>query len=292
MKYLLIDGDILVYRAGFAVKDGPVSHALQAVKMMLNDMVRRNASGARELEQCQTQIYLSSNDKSNYRYDVAVTKPYKGNRKAPKPEHYDAIREYMTEHHGAFVVSDMEADDALSIGQMNLAFHPKLGGQLFPETCTIATIDKDLDQTPGWHYNFVKKKRYYVSKTQAYRIFCTAMLTGDSVDNIRGVEGVGPVKAAAAMKYCGRDKGKMIQHVYDIYTTKYNEDYFMEMGHLLWILRQEDKPWAPDLKTLRKNKSVMCLVSGAGSKAGSRRKLNSKQGQSSLKASRSSSNNQ
>ena len=292
MKCILVDGDILVYRAGFAVQSNddnpPVSHALQAVKMMLNNLHYKNAAGAKDLEQYRTVVYLTSDDSSNFRYKIAKTKPYKGNRTKARPIHYDAIREYLIVYRDAELVFDMEADDALGITQMALSFtaNNALMGQTYlnRDNSTIVTIDKDLDQIPGWHYNFVKDKRYYVSKRWAYQNFCEAMLKGDAVDNIRGYEGIGPVKARQAMAACRRDKKEMIQAVYDLYVTKYNEEYFMEMGNLLWIRREERTGWEPDLETLRKNRSHVHMVSAAASKDVSPCKLEQRRTMSSLKS--------
>lgn len=244
MKYILVDGDIIVYRAGFATNDEPLSHALHAVKMMIQNLHYKATFRCHDLESYAFFLYLSADDKSNFRYDVAKTKPYKGNRKQDKPVHYHDIREYLIKHHEAKVISGIEADDAMGIENCrDIA------------TRTIVTIDKDLDMIPGYHYNFVKDKGYYISRRIAYENFCIQMLTGDSVDNIRGYEGIGPVKAGKIIRSCRRDKAKMIQTVYDLYTTKYDEDYFMEMGNLLWIMRQEDRKWDPDLAELRQNRS-------------------------------------
>lgn len=243
MYKILIDGDILVYRAGFAVGDGPLSHALQATKMMLNNIHNKMTDGNAQWDAYERKIYLTSEDKSNYRYDKAVTKPYKGNRSADKPQHYSEIRSYLVDQYHAEVVYGMEADDVLSIEACKDL-----------EYSVIVTLDKDLDQTPGYHYNFVKDKFYVISRREAYENFCRAMLVGDPVDNIPGFEGVGPVKAKQAMKICKGDKTKMINLVYDLYTTKYDEDYFMEQGHLLWIRRKENEGWDPDLKSLRAGK--------------------------------------
>ena len=242
---LLIDGDILVYRAGFAIqsKDNriwenddtfsypPVSHALQATKMMVNNILNSCRHDA-------VTIYLSSDDKTNFRFEVAKTKPYKGNRKAPKPLYYHEIREYLIKRYDAQVVSGQEADDAMAQASDT-------------KQTVIVTIDKDLDMVPGWHYNFVKKKKYYVSRTKAYRHFCKQMLVGDSVDNIPGVRGVGPVKAEKILKLARRDKELMLQLVYNEYAT---DEEFLEMGNLLWIRREEGKPWLPELRILQQNK--------------------------------------
>jgi hypothetical protein len=56
-------------------------------------------------------LFLTSNDKSNYRFEVAKTVPYKGNRVAPKPHHYNTIREYLISRHKAVVIEGKEADD-------------------------------------------------------------------------------------------------------------------------------------------------------------------------------------
>ena len=63
------------------------------------------------------------------------------------------------------------------------------------EEAFIVSIDKDFDQVEGWHYNFVKKQQYYISKTQGLLNFYMQFLTGDRIDNIIGVKGIGAVKA-------------------------------------------------------------------------------------------------
>ena len=256
---LLIDGDIIIYRAGFAVQskrnmrveeDGeisypPVSHALQAAKMMLNNILNK-------CEHTEYVVYLSSDDRSNFRYDIAKTKPYKGNRTKPKPIYYQAVRDYVTKMYHTEHVYGQEADDALGIA----CLHTTEEVLCLHSNAVIVTIDKDLDTIPGWHYNFVKDKKYYVSRTGAYRYFCKQLLIGDPVDNIVGIKGIGPVKAEQIMKTCKRDKAKMLQAAFDLYD---NEELFLEIGRLLWIRREENETWLPDLESLRRNKSHVHL---------------------------------
>ena len=84
-------------------------------------------------------IYLSGKD--NFRIKLAVTKPYKENRKdKPKPKHYQAISDFLIKN-GAIVIDGMEADDALA---MHSTMSP---------SAVICTIDKDLLQVEGWHFN-------------------------------------------------------------------------------------------------------------------------------------------
>lgn len=254
---LLIDADILVYRAGFAVQGGapedengttvypPTSHALHAAKMMVNNLLNK-------YEWTSYTLYLTSEDKSNFRYDIAKTKPYKGNRTQGKPIYYEAIREYYENNFNTKMVCGQEADDALGIE-----------GMKHPGEAIIITLDKDLDMIPGLHYNFVRDEEYWVSRTKAYRNFCYQLLVGDPVDNIIGARGIGPVKAEKALAPCKRDKQKMLQAVYDLYD---DEDLFLEMGRLLWIRRQEGEIWLPDLSALRKGKQQSSTGGGQDSK--------------------------
>jgi len=107
-----------------------------------------------------------------------VDNMYKANRKgAIKPVHYQAIRNYMVSRFNAKVIEGSEADDALACNQT--------------KDTAIATIDKDLKMVAGKHYNYVTKEWDTVTLEEGTRWFYTQMLTGDSVDNICGIKGLG-----------------------------------------------------------------------------------------------------
>lgn len=222
-KVLNIDADIIVYSVGFAANEDPVENALHSVKVMLNSML--TATGCEEYE-----CFLTG--KNNYRHEVATIKPYKGNRKQPKPVHYDAIRDYLVNVHGAVIVDEMEADDILGIKQTD-------------ETI-IASIDKDLDMIPGWHYNWRKEDLYYVERDEATRNFYRQLLTGDSTDNIVGIPGIGPKKADAILNTVDGQmefwdiedwEEEAFWTVLDVYSLHYKRPYevLTEMAELLWI---------------------------------------------------------
>ena len=79
---------------------------------------------------------------------------YKGNRdKMEKPAHYQAVRDYFINDWDAEVVEGIEADDEVSISAWEVFRNS-------PDEYCIATIDKDLDQIPGWHYDY-KKPRFF-----------------------------------------------------------------------------------------------------------------------------------
>jgi len=134
---LLIDGDIICYRVGFAsqstdketglVEADPLPHALHSTKLYVNQIIED--SGCTEYN-----IYLTP--KTTFRNKVR--EDYKANRKdKPKPIHIKAIRDYLINTYKAKVVQGIEADDALGLSQN-------------PYTI-IATIDKDLLMCEGKH---------------------------------------------------------------------------------------------------------------------------------------------
>jgi DNA polymerase-1 len=80
-------------------------------------------------------------------------------------------------------VNNLEADDLI--------------GMLVSEGRAIGvTVDKDLRQIPGWHWNPDKEPEpVQVSGKEADKYFYQQWMTGDTTDNIWGLWKVGPAKA-------------------------------------------------------------------------------------------------
>ncbi len=184
-------------------------------------------------------IDLSSDDcvgyltgSNNFRYAIAKTQPYKGNRKdAARPIHLPRLREYLHTAWDFRVVNGQEADDAIGIHATSLR-----------DKSVIVTIDKDLDMIPGYHYNPVKKESYYIDDKEAIKNFYRQILTGDKVDNIEGLRGIGPKKADKILAEADTEL-KMYEAVLKAYDN--NQERVIENGQLLWIRRQEDELWQP-----------------------------------------------
>lgn len=219
----LIDGDILTYRIGFASEDEPESIAIARCSEFLEDMLLFNNF-------TEYRGWLTGN--KNYRTEIAVTAPYKGNRKAPKPKHYQLLRDYMRDAWSFTITDGIEADDAIGIAASDYQY-----GE-----CCICSIDKDLDMIPGNHYNFVKDIHYEVSEEEAIRNFYKQMLTGDRVDNIIGIKGIGPVKAERIIKEC-KNENEMYLAILEAYEG--NKERVLENGQLLWIQREPNQMWSP-----------------------------------------------
>jgi hypothetical protein len=228
-KKLLIDADYLIYGIGFASEEDSEKFAKSRLVETLEDLVY---------------IYLKADSyeafltgKNNYRYEIAKTVPYKGNRKdAKKPKHYNALRECMITRLGAVVVDGQEADDEVAIRMTKE-----------PDQYLLVGVDKDLRQIPGWHHNPVKAKTEYINEFEAYKNFATQLLTGDRVDNIPGLQGVGPIKAAKALKDA-KTQEELLQAVWKQYQEKeHGIEYLTEQGQLLWLRRYEGELWRPSV---------------------------------------------
>ena len=226
-KTALFDGDIIVYRVGFASEDVEERFALARVTELVHDVVYFN------LECDSYELFITG--KGNFRNNIAKTAPYKGNRKdMKKPIHYDAIRVHLI-NMGAYLIEGMEADDAIAIRATELG-----------DKSVIVSIDKDLDQVKGNHFNFVKNEAYYVTEEEGLKNFYKQILTGDRVDNIIGIKGCGPVKAEKLIGPC-----KTEQEMFDVCVKAYNDDgqngveRVTENGNLLWLLRHLDQYYQP-----------------------------------------------
>ena len=228
MIKLIIDGDPIVYRSGFAAEqteidivyeteDGdlgqfkftrtPTETALKRYKawqeanpghQLIEEVKSRKAEPVANCLQIVRNTVRSIIDETeckwpgetvvphtvlsgpgNFRLDIAKQKPYKGNRDpSHMPVHYGAIRNYLIDTWGAQVVHNREADDEVSIRGWS--------GYRRKDLTVIATIDKDLDQVAGWHYDYMKKVFYEVSYTDACKAFWRQVLSGDPGDNVPG----------------------------------------------------------------------------------------------------------
>lgn len=123
----------------------------------------------------------------NFREGVATIIGYKSGRTAPPPIHYQVIRNYFTEMWGARVIHGREADDECSI----LAYRAFADGRPY----VVATIDKDLDQIPGVHYDYRQHVFYDVAEYDANLFFWEQVLSGDATDSIPGCYRIGSGRA-------------------------------------------------------------------------------------------------
>jgi len=225
MTTALIDGDVLTYRVGFSTLDVDSNIAIWRLRTMIEEMVE-NVGAERY------RVFLTSTDKSNYRFDIDPA--YKSNRKVEKPKHYELLRNHMINQHKAEVIFGMEADDKLGIEQTS--------------DTVLCSNDKDMLQIPGKHYNIVKKELFEVTPTEGLQFFYKQILMGDNADFIQGIKGIGPKKADKIIDPL-INEWDMYTEVLGIYKKYHPEDALtrvIKAGQLLKIKQSEtEELWQP-----------------------------------------------
>lgn len=244
MVIALIDGDIILYRVGFTTEAEEEFVARARTDDLLDSILA-------EVEATEWEIWLSDNKEGNFRYGIDPT--YKANRVQPRPKHYECIKEHLVSKWGARFAHGMEADDALGIAQDNGYPTYDIPPEVFQTV--ICSIDKDLLQIPGHHYNFVKKEWTTIGPWEGIKWFYKQLLIGDTSDNVRGCSGIGPVKAGKALDKVTQSEGETalyaaVKALYRKQEEAWSEEQVIEhiarIGKLLKIKTREDEPeWFP-----------------------------------------------
>lgn len=243
---LFHDGDILTYNSGFAADAEVKENGGDGLAISLNNAKKSLMATEKYLKETfninRTFVFLTEDDKSNFRYAVAKTQPYHGNRDtAKRPMYYREIREYLVAHWGAVVVSGMEADDEMGIQSSKN-----------PNQTIISSIDKDMRMIPGWHYEGGDKPPFFTqdpgylylrqtpSKMQLFGTgkawFFAQCLMGDRADHIPGLPGIGDIKAYEIL-HKFKDEVDLEKRVIQAYINVGLYGRLEEIKELLWIRR-------------------------------------------------------
>lgn len=229
MTIALIDADIVAFRTAASAENDDLEIALLRADKLMRDILE--ATNA-------TSYVASLTGADNFRKEINPA--YKANRKDKEPPRWlSDVQQFLMREWKAEPTYGFEADDML--------------GMLQTEETVICSIDKDMFQIPGRHYQWeitgtgkdgkqwVKEAvNQYVSELDGLRFFYKQALIGDKADNIFGVDKIGPVKA-----------GKLIDHLTDekdMYNTVcslYKDPDRLEMNlDCLWIWRNENEKWS------------------------------------------------
>lgn len=221
---ILVDGDIVAYRCAYKSQEDREEYAAYSASSYLSELIGHLYSKVEG--EPEYRVFLTG--KGNFRNDYAVTLGYKANRKdKEKPKHLEAIRQHLIDSWDAVVSEGEEADDLIAIAATE---HP---GSI------IVSVDKDFDQVPGLHYNPNKDSLYDVSEDDAVRFLYEQILMGDRADNIPGIHGIGPKKAAKHLADCETERA-----MYDKCVELYEgEERVIENGRLLYLRRQVGEIW-------------------------------------------------
>lgn len=226
-KVLAVDGDILAYRTAAVCED----HFEGACDTILDTTLEGIAtnSGISKMR-----IYLSGAD--NFRYKVAMTKPYKGNRASfQRPKFLNHCKRYLRENYSAINCHGYEADDGVATDMViNGAIH--------------CGIDKDLYQVPGLHFNYVwaaegtRDPWVDVSAEQSIITLYRQILMGDASDNIPGLPRVGAKTAEKIITDFSTAPNDALEYYREVCADKFEmgfdaDAYFEEQFNLIYIRR-------------------------------------------------------
>lgn len=215
MTTALIDADLVAYRCSASVGDGDLDIAVARCDRLMQEI----------LYSTDAENYLSFLTGGN-NFRKKVNPEYKANRKDKEPPKWlQECRGFLITEWKSIVSDGIEADDLLGISQK--------------EHTILASLDKDLQMIPGFHYNWVKQEKTYVEPLAGLRHFYKQMLIGDRSDNIFGIDGIGPVKASKIID-CLDNEMSMIEVISELYN---DPKRFVMNAQCLWIMKNEGETW-------------------------------------------------
>lgn len=257
---LLIDADSAFYRAGFANTERSYLCTLED-HLLAEFKYKREALAFQEENECDIEPHIQTGPvgltlhnlrqcvssmfniehsayemyyggKGNFRFDYFPE--YKANRKdVERPKHMEQMKKHLQAKYGALPVDGEEADDRVSWRQMQCL-------EQGIDSC-IVSIDKDLDNTPGLHFNYVKQESYYISPEQADLNFYRQLLMGDSVDGIPAIPKLGKKTAETILPEYSDGMFDIVLRAYKDRGLTY--EYMIQQGRMLWMRRKPNEIW-------------------------------------------------
>jgi len=222
----LIDGDVLIYRA---------IHKSEKDKIKPEDAFNGIMKQIKIDTACD-EYTLHVSGTGNFRREIEQPYTvYKGQRKE-KPPQFRALKDYVIKTYNPIMQDGLEADDTISIEATG---YIKIN-QLY----MLITIDKDLKNIGGLFYNLMHNNLITVSKKESIEFFHEQLLTGDNVDNIPGIEGIGKVKASKILE--NKTIKEQFEAIIAAYKTHYKKDHrnrLEVMGKMLYLLKDIDDKW-------------------------------------------------
>lgn len=254
MSNILLDVDTMLYRVGYASPAPPTPEAACArlAKMIKDTEWKITSSVISALGESYKHLLLFltvPDGKGRYRDKFNRETTYKASRTSvPPPVFMEEMRYFIKK---SYIVhqcpsSEYEADDAIS-------WHGWYNHDITGNLDIIAGVDKDLNQIPGYHWDYSKDTGYYLTNKDANRFFFKQLLMGDVADAIPGIKGIGPRRADNLLKN-GTTPEEWWDIVLSTYTNKFPHlfddeiaEILYERGNKLWIQRYEGQTWYPPI---------------------------------------------
>lgn len=236
--YLLVDGDIIAYKASSSVQkdidwgDGLwtchayLDDAIEQFKVILDGILEGLHENTLERYNVSDMLFFFS-DKDNFRKHYLPE--YKSNRKnTRKPTCYNALVEWIYNSYNRIKpIKYLEADDLIGIFATGY------------ENTIIISMDKDFKTIPAKFFDFGRGEFKVISKDEADYWHMYQTLVGDITDGYKGCPSYGPVKAKKTLSNIPADS------LWDTVVKAYNKQGLTEDDAILQatmarILRKED----------------------------------------------------
>ena len=241
---LLVDGDIVLWI--IAARGADIAKEFEInLDEYVEEKLYEYVEFVEEMEDtCRLKALNVFSGANNFRKDL--WDGYKQNRKDKElPYGFQELREGIHKSYAGNTVSAPKLEAVDLLGLMS-----------DKRNDIIASIDKDLLQVPGLHYDWRTASLFEVSVLDGIRFHFKQMLIGDSSDGYKGANKVGP---------------KKVDKLYDEFTdvndmwpialeafqnAGHDDDYALLQAQLSYILRDEAdyangciRLWTPDVYT-------------------------------------------
>lgn len=197
-KVVLIDADSLMYFSSYGSEDDLVLSETKLSEKIYD--ILNIVGNSYNVEK----YYVFVKGKNNFRYKIYPD--YKKNRPEKHPI-IDVLNKYLVESFEAIEAHNAESDDyVFSYSQL-----PEYKGR-----CIICSVDKDMLQVPGIHYDYQKNRFHIIDEETALYNLAIQMIMGDAADGIPGLRGYGPKKAEKLIRK-GMSKYQCVRIIFKEY---------------------------------------------------------------------------
>lgn len=162
---------------------------------------------------------------------TSINPNYKANRSKESPQHWNFCKNYLISNWGAIACDNAEVDDYVNATRLNLkgAYLVAIDGDLLG----LETFEKD-------HYNWRTFKWITVTKEEASHKFWFDMIKGQTVDNIKGIKGIGEVGANKILDGSTFPAARVLKNYIMVYGEQLGIDEYYKNYKSLKILDNWD----------------------------------------------------
>ena len=181
-KVILIDADSLMYFSSYGSEEDQLLSETKLSEKIYDILnIIGNSYNV-------DRYYVFVKGKDNFRYKIFPE--YKKSRPQKHPI-IDILNQYLVENFAAIESHNAESDDyVFSYSQL-----PEYIGRAI-----VCSVDKDMLQIPGIHYDYQKNKYHHISEEDGRYNLAIQMIMGDAADCIPALRGYGRKKAEKIIK--------------------------------------------------------------------------------------------